>query len=184
MSKQLRFYATVQDELEFLNFVSSLPNSFCFKDGSENKHYSSFIIPWTRIEAANKFEKNFLFKGNKESIRTYIKEHYLHVYDEETMSYQKTDEKIYWLDEDAPVVEFTRSFFRNDGKLVQGRIYANFYFVENLEFVYKGDDLLQFYEILAKWLRKNYKKLKDVDGYFGKEALQWYQEGGDLFPPP
>ena len=103
------------------------------------------------------------------------------MYSEEKMDYVDTGEKFYWIDLNAPLVEFTSSFFRSDGKLVQGRIWVDFNKLEGKEIVYKGDDFKALFETIAKWIRKNFRRKKGIDGYFGREALMWYEGGGEIF---
>lgn len=96
------------------------------------------------------------------------------------MDYIDTGEIFYWIDTKAPLVEFTSSFLREDGSLTQGRLWVDLYKLEGQAFVYKGDDFKVFYETLVGWIRKNFKKLKGVDGYFGQEALTWYESSGRI----
>jgi hypothetical protein len=181
MGKQVRFYALPKDEQQFLDFIESVQGTYKLASESSSHNISSFILPWSDKTRTMAFIKYFIGFGNPNNLFTYIKKGRHKVYNEEKMDYVDTGEQFYWIDINAPLVEFTPSFIRNDEKLFQGRIWADLYRLEGNEFAYKGDEFCSLYESLAKWIRKNFKRVKGIDGYFGQEALDWYKNGGQIF---
>jgi hypothetical protein len=96
-------------------------------------------------------------------------------------TYVETGEMRYFITtSNAPVIEFSRSVVRSDGYIAHGRIWAEMYRLEGDALVYKGKDFEAWYDHIARWLRRNFKRIKGEDGYFGQSALKWYQEGGKL----
>jgi hypothetical protein len=182
MGKQVRFYALPKDEALLLEFVRSIPETYRVSPKSSNPTINSFVIPWSKELPKMVFNKNYFCNIKHNALKTYIRRGSYKVYSEEKMDYVDTGEQFYWIDIAAPLVEYTSSFIREDGRLVQGRIWADMYRLEGNEFMYKGDDFKIFYETLAKWIRKNYKRVKGIDGYFGKEAVAWSEGGGNILP--
>jgi len=180
MGKQVGFYALPKDEMLFLEYVYSLQETYRVSLKSPDSSIISFFLPWSKRLPEPIFRDFYIGKGKLNGLEPFIRKGSKKVYSEEKMDFINTGEQFFWLDMNAPLIEFSSSFFRDDGRLTQGRIWADLYKLEKKEFVYKGDDFKAFYETLAKWIRKNFKKLKGVDGYFGPEALTWYEGGGKI----
>jgi hypothetical protein len=181
MGKQVRFYALPKDEMMFLEFVRSIPETYRVSSKSPNSSIVSFNLPWSTESPEPVFRQYYLGKGNIKTLKPFIRKGSKIVYSEEKMDYVETGEQFFWIDMNAPLIEFSSSFFRDDERLAQGRIWADFYRLEKNEFVHKGDTFETFYETLAIWIRKNFKRVKGIDGYFGKDALAWYEVGGNIF---
>lgn len=181
MGRQIRFYALPKDEVKILDFVRSIPDTYLVSKNSPTSKISNFILPWPRESPEPVFRQFFIGKGRINDLRSYLRKGSTKVYNEEKMDFVETGEKFFYIESQAPLVEFMSSHFRDDERLTQGRLWVDLYRLEGQEFVYKGDEFKEFYETLAGWIRKNFKKIKGVDGYFGKEALAWYKEGGKLF---
>ncbi|MEN4013086.1 MAG: hypothetical protein ROW48_13705 [Bellilinea sp.] len=182
MGRQVRFYTFPSDEISLIDFVFSIPATH-------------FIMSKTSQPVIETVDRNTLLSGDDPNFRhlyiwsnkmlipkNEIVELRMVTYNEELMDFVETGEIMFSVSTHAPVVEFSRSFLRDDNKLVQGRIWCEFYRLNDDRLEYKGDDFTNFYEQIANWIRKNFKKLKGIDGYFGKEALEWYKSGGELFP--
>jgi hypothetical protein len=178
MGKQVRFYALPDDEKIIWDFVRTIPDTFSIVTTSTDSTPKSFFIYLDTSQLKPIFREYFISLGNPDALIPYIRKAMPSVYNRELMDFVKTGEIFYRIDTDAPVIEFSSSFFQEDGKLAQGRIWADLYRLEKDQFIYKGDEFKDLYETLAKWIRNHFKKLKGVDGYFGKEALEWYQKGG------
>jgi hypothetical protein len=181
MGKQVRFYALPNDEELFWEFIQSIPETYRLSTKSPNSSIDSFALRWSKEPPESVFRKYYIGKGKLEALKTYVRKGSRRVYSEGKMDFVDTGEQFFWIDLSAPLVEFTSSFFHDDGRLAQGRIWADLYRLEGKEFVYKGDEFKDFLEVLANWIKKNYKKRKGIDGYFGKEALEWYKSGGKIF---
>lgn len=176
MGKQVRFFALLEDEKRFWDFVRSVPKTYRLHVRSTQPDIGSFVVPWDDEPSQLIFREYFIAKGDLGFIEPFVKSKRSRIYSEEEMEYLG-GENYFRIDTDGPVIEYTSSFLRDDGKLAQGRIWTDFYRLEGNEFVYKGEDFKVFYETLAEWIKKNFKKLKGVDGYFGQEALAWYESG-------
>jgi hypothetical protein len=110
-----------------------------------------------------------------------IKIAHLQKYDEDIMDYVPTGQVSYYVDKDVtPVIEYTPSRIRPDGEISQGRIWAQMYYVEGNEWVYKGDAFNKYYEKIARWIRKNFSRIENADGYFGPEAFKLHKDGNLL----
>lgn len=181
MGKQVRFYALPKDELQFSEFVRSIPETYRVSMKSPTSTIASFILTWSGELPKPVFRDYHIGIGNPNTLASYIRKGSYKEYSEEKMDYVDTGEQFYWIDMNSPLVEFTSLFFHEDGKLAQGRIWGDLYRLEGNELINKGDDFKSFYETLAKWIRKNFKRVKGIDGYFGIEALKWFERGGEIF---
>lgn len=181
MGRQVRFYALPKDEMQFLDFVRSIPDAYLVSGHSPTSKMKNFILPWPGESPEPVFRQSYLGKGNIKALKSFLRKGSTRIYSEQKMDFVETGEKFFYFESQAPLVEFSSSFLRDDGRLTQGRLWVDLYRLEGQEFVYKGDEFKEFYETLAGWIRKNFKKLKGVDGYFGPEALAWYESGGRIF---
>jgi hypothetical protein len=80
-----------------------------------------------------------------------------------------------------PVLEFMPSFKANwEGKpaLGQGRLFGNFE-----PYLGKPREFTEWYELLASWIRRRYRKSPvGLGGFVGPEAYEFYRNGGFLLP--
>lgn len=79
-----------------------------------------------------------------------------------------------------PLLEFMPSFSASwEGKaaLGQGRLFGNFE-----PHLRKPDNFEEWYEILVRWIRRNYRRNPTVRSYVGPAAYQFYEGGGYLLP--
>jgi hypothetical protein len=174
MGKQVRFYMFPQDEADFLEFV--------FKDSTivarlpvfENPEESiiknpGYLLDNPEIRVILYWNTTLGFKPE------YFKRIQRKIFNEETGNFIELEEEYFKVDSfNAPVIEHNRSFARNDGHFVQGRIWAEMHRIENNEkYVYKGLEFEKWYDQIAKWVRKNFTRVKEVDAYVGSEALKW-----------
>jgi hypothetical protein len=81
----------------------------------------------------------------------------------------------------AHVIEFSRSGLREDGTLRRGRVWIETAYFEGEQLVYKDPRFVRWYDRIARWLRRRYRKLKPLI-YIGPQADEWYQAGGKLGP--
>jgi len=80
---------------------------------------------------------------------------------------------------DAPVIEYSRCLFTSEKGLLRGRIWADMYSLQGQERIYKGSEFEDFYNTIARWLRRNLTRIKELYAYMGPAALKWYREGGN-----
>jgi hypothetical protein len=93
----------------------------------------------------------------------------------------ETGEVRYYVDTDnAPVVEFIRSFVNQYNQLKRGRIYANMFQLAGKELVKKDDKFEAWYDQIARWLRRHMKREPGLGAYLGSEASSWYHDGGEM----
>jgi hypothetical protein len=80
-----------------------------------------------------------------------------------------------------PVLEYMPSFYNRWQErpgLGQGRLFGNFE-----SHLGKPPDFFKWYESLANWIRKHYKKNPNaIGGYIGSDAEKFRAEGGYLLP--
>lgn len=180
MGKQVRFYMMPEDELAFLRFVCQDQNVVLLADSSPTpeleiiKDLLSSPRQRSKLETVLIWNKAFPLRDND------VREIHLTEYKGEIGAFIETGKVIYSVNTpSAYVVEFSPSFVRGS-ELVKGRIWANMYRLEGDALVYKGKDFESWYDRIAQWLRRNFKRIRGVDGYLGPQALKWYQGGGKL----
>ena len=89
----------------------------------------------------------------------------------------------YWLiaDNKLPVLHFDRSEFI-DNEIHRGRLYFQPQFVDNMQWVKKSDDFVNWADNIIKVVRRKLKKYKhkmgnyDYTEYLGETALKWLIE--------
>ena len=87
--------------------------------------------------------------------------------------------EAYFVDSDSSVIEFIRSrLFAEDHVITRGRIWADMQRLEHGAFVYKGEEFEKWYDGLAAWIRKHYRKIGARPyTYIGPEAFTLYEQG-------
>lgn len=182
MGKQVRFYTLSTDEIKLVDFVLSIPKAYLLRTKTRLQRIET--VDRDSIINTPDPSLHHLFIGIKSLPIPWsdVTEIRAITYSEEKLDFVETGEIFYSVSTNAPVIEFSRSFVRKDNNLVQGRIWCEFYRLtdDRNHLEYKGDDFKALYETLSGWIRKNFKKLKGVDGYFGQEALAWYESGGRI----
>lgn len=183
MGKQVRFYMMPEDELMFLRAICQSEEVILLADSSPMPEIqviekeNLLVSPQQRSKLTTILIWNRSFPIKRNDIR----EGRLVEYREELGAYIETGDVLYFINSsNAPVIEFSPSFLRSDGELTQGRIWAEMYRLEGNALVYKGEGFESWYDQVARWLRRRFKRVEGVDGYLGPQALKWYQEGGKL----
>ena len=181
MGKQLRFYMLPEDELAFLQFICSDQAVVILATASPEPR--PLIIDQCLTSLSHRSTLNTILLWNTLfSIEdSDVREGRLREYREEQGTYIETGERVYSIDRlNAPVIEFVPSFVRPDGQLVKGRIWAEMFRLVEGERVHKGLNFEAWYDRVARWIRRNFKRVGGIDGYLGTHALSWYREGGEL----
>jgi hypothetical protein len=79
---------------------------------------------------------------------------------------------------DSPVIQFARSVMLPEG-LCPGRIWAEMIVHDSEGNSHrKGSDFEAFYDSLAKWIRKHYRRESEFGFYVGPAAWEWHERGG------
>ena len=181
IGKQVRFYMLPNDEQLFLQFlIEKLSCSFWGRSSATPKPH----ILGDKIGSATEHPElrsvliwNAAFPLDKQDIRKAL----MKKYDAEKYAYIETGEVRYFIESsDAPVIEFSRSFIRDDGRLAKGRIWAGMYRLEGEALIRKEAAFVSWYDQVARWLRRHLKRFEGVDEYLGPAALEWHQAGGKL----
>jgi len=97
----------------------------------------------------------------------------------------KAGPKLYHVDmSGSSVIQFGRSFLRSDAAntLTWGWLWADTRRLtpDNLAFEYKGEGFEKWYDSLARWIRRRYRRVGDR--YVGPRAYEWHLAGGILQP--
>ena len=181
MGKQVRFFMLPPDEQAFLQFVFGDQMVVMLADSSphpelQTMEYSPSYVPEHMQLTTILFWKR-VFHISTDDIREVRGKEYR----EELGAFIETAEVAYRVDTlNAPVIEFSPSFIRRDGRLVKGRIWAEMYRIEGGATFHKGMDFESWYDRIARWLRRNLFRVEGLDGRFGRHALEWYQKGGQV----
>ena len=92
----------------------------------------------------------------------------------------------YHVDEDnSPVIQFHRSRIQGF-TLFRGRIWAQMYSclwapeLNDEVFEAKGERFERFYNSIARWLRRNYRRDPRYGFYCGPAAWEWFMKDGQL----
>jgi hypothetical protein len=182
MGKQIRFFTLSKDEEALLEFVLSIPGNKLIASRSKT--------PGIRIQDQSLLSQStdpdlrdlLIWPSSLQIQATDIILGKRKVYDEQLMDFHETDEMFYYISDEAPVIQFDRSFIRDDGKLTQGRLWCELYRLVDNQLEYKGGEFEKVFETLSRWIISNFYRKKGIDGYFGSEALDWYRRGGKVFP--
>lgn len=178
MGKQIRFYILPEDEQHFLDFVFQKPTVRLLRISSNSP---DFVIDRGFLDLLPNAPQIYIWDSTFGLAEKHIRKVFRNKYDENQGIYIATDEPYYVIDRfDAPIVEYSRSFFREDKKLMQGRIWAEMYRVENSKMIHKEQGFISWYEELAQWIRRNCKRDKELEAYVSKRAVEWHNSGGEF----
>jgi len=172
MGKQVNFFMLPADETEFLNFIKSTDKNVLIYP------YRSPTITFRPIKIPPKhFSTDFwfhlwLYNPNFGEINySYIKE-----------------QKHYYVDEfKSPVIEFSRCGINDKSELSQGRLWiATAYVIKDntgkLIWQNKPLELINWYEKIARWIKKKYIKIGKGQGafYVTTDVVRWVKKGGGI----
>jgi len=182
MGRQINFYTLTEDERAFVEFLS-------------RKDALTFALPFSNTPGLDVSTPKKILGSNSSEIRKvliinegfpieaqYIRK--IHTKEQEGIAelVDLENESIYRVDTlNSTVIEWSRSRPRPDGQLAPGRIWAEMTRLEDGVIVDKDPGFIQWYERIARWLRKNYQRVEGQFRYFGPAAAKWYAEGGVLF---
>jgi hypothetical protein len=175
MGKQVNFYMLEEDEQEFMEFVLSDHKTVIL--GSSSLQETPSILDHLPVENSplNWRGEAFFWRPDYPLFTRYI-----------VMKVGPLQgQGVYFVDGSrSSVIEFDRNFLLPDeNMLTRGRIWADMRRLEEDHFIYKGEEFEAWYDSIAKWLRKRYRKV-EPGSYFriSPRAYAWYQAGGKLQP--
>lgn len=174
MGRQVNFFIMQKDEDEFVRFVLSQPGVEMLGHLSLTKKVP--VLSALPIEDSPLLPSRQIF-FHRQGTPVYTTSVVVQVG-------PLAGKLIQFLDVSAsPVIEFSRSMLHPDGTLGQGRIWADMRRLEGDHFVLKGDEFEQWYETLARWIRKRWGRLERGSFYrLSDNARVWCESGGKLGP--
>lgn len=153
MGKQVRFFMTNKDEVDFLKVIVQFSNSIL-----DNK---AFIL--TVEEAKSSTSNLSLFIASKNANISKDNNGFV-------------DPIV------AEVIQFSRCMLLEDKYLRNGRVWAEFkYYDDRKKLVNKSKEFKDTYNIYEKWIKKNFRLSKCKDYYIAKDAYRAYKEDGIIF---
>lgn len=182
MGKQVRFYMLPEDERMFLEFVCQDPNAVLLAPRMPGPELRVIENAFASVEQRTQMTLMLLWNRVFPIKEQDVRENRLKEYKKEIDAWVETGEIDYSVDKlQAPVIEYIAPFFLgSSGKLTQGRLWAEMYRLEENTLVYKGEGFESWYDRIARWLRRNFKRVQGMDGYFGPHVLEWYRGGGEV----
>jgi len=179
MGKQIRFYILPEDELKFLDFVFQKPGIQLLRRVFET---SNPFINKVTLLGEHKLHRVYIWDSDIRFDEMRIEKFFYKKLDESSGLYNDTEEAYYTITNalDAPFIEYTRSFIREDGKLVGGRVWAEMYRTQGNEMVLKVPQFISWFEDISFWLKQNLKRDRDINAYVSQRAVEWRSMGGEF----
>jgi hypothetical protein len=149
MGKQVRFFMTHEDEIDFLRHTVRdgnliLDNKSQVLSAEEAIHSSQLILFVSR--------KNVNINDIKKNGNGYINQM------------------------DAEVIEFLRGKFIDSKHLMSGRIWAEFNFYDNAQLRTKSEEFKPMYKSYEKWIKGNFRISVAKDYYIADNAYKSYKK--------
>ena len=149
MGKQVRFFMTNKDEVDFLKAIIQFNNSIL-----DNK---AFVL--TVEEAKSSTNLSLFITAQNANI--------------------SKDNNGFVDPIVAEVIQFSRYMLLEDKYLRNGRVWAEFkYYDDSKKLVNKSKEFKDTYNIYEKWIKKNFRLSKCKDYYIANDAYRAYKEDG------
>lgn len=163
MGRQVNFYMSETDEVEFIEYVR--------KTGKIEILPSRMSSPSERLDALPKPDPSIAF------CRVFL--YNSEIQGKLAIEFIEQRKEYYVEPSKSPVIEFCLST-RSRNILREGRIWAELLIFdpEMGTFVLKSPEFKRWYERIAGWLRRKYKRVGSF--YAGPGALKFREEGGIL----
>ena len=164
MGRQINFFLHSDDQKEFDEFLKSFGDVV--------------LLPYYHFDNKVSVIKDTLIRNiETEGERIYL----IRPEDLKNVKLIHIEKFNYWLvdDNSLPVLHFDRSVFK-DNVINSGRLYFQPQYVENMQWVKKSDDFINWADRIIKSARRQLKKHKYEMGnysyteYLGKHALEWF----------
>lgn len=163
MGKQVNFWMLPEDESIFMEYLRERKNTALIKPKSSELEVE--IVDFDLVLSNTEPMLLIWDKTNPIEDRHFIDKHHYFIIDRFNA---------------APVIEYSRSTLTSGIGLSRGRIWAEMYLLQGQEFFHKGSEFEDFYDSIARWLRRNLMRIKELSAYLGPAAVKWYQKGGNL----
>lgn len=174
MGKQVNFYMLEEDELGFMQLVRAKTAIDIVGSASTSETPTALDHLPTEHSPVVWRNKVYLVRPGSVLFTRYVM----------MTAGPMRGQGLYFIDESrSSVVEFSRCILRPDGVLTRGRIWAEMRRLDGDHFVYKGHGFEEWYDSIATWIRRRYRKVGDKPYfYIGPKACEWWQAGGQLQP--
>jgi len=183
MGKQVGFCMLLEDERMFLQFLSRDQDTVLLdrRMPEPKLHVTTIGDALASLQQRQRWTEILLWNMAFPISEQDIRESHLQTYSEDLKAWVETGEIDYVVDKSrAPVIEYCPSFLRPNGSLASGRIWADMYRLEENNLVYKGKEFELWYDRIARWLRRSFRRVAEINLYFGPRALEWYRGGGQV----
>lgn len=160
MGKQVCFFMTHKDEVLFFEFIKEMKDSIF-------DYYGNAL-------GIEQLSKPLIYTGEEDDADQIVL-FYLTI-PNAAIEFRKSGgvEQL-----TSEVIQVSRSAFRNNNQLWNGRIwYEDKYYDDQGRRIKKADWLNKKYNEYQRWIRKNLKPNKDNDFYIGENAYELYKMQG------
>lgn len=164
MGRQINFYMLPEDEEEFVAYVLSQKKDILMVVGHSETASPKIIENLPATFSEGNWNPIYFWDRN---VNGELKAEYI-----KTQGYFLVDSSA------SPVVEFIRCFVQ-DNLLLRGRIWAEIKYWNGDKSIYKGKEFENWFNALARWIRRNYQKISKVE-YLAPRAAEWHRRGGML----
>jgi hypothetical protein len=175
MGKQVNFYMLEEDEKEFVEFVLSQSEAVIL--GFASLQETPSILDRLPTEDSPVIRQHTVFFWRPSDP--------LFTWSGVMKAGPLQGQRLYFIDSSqSAVIEFGRCLLLPDkNMLTRGRIWAEMRRLEGDKFVHKGEEFEKWYDIIAAWVRKRYRKIGTKPYfYISPRAYSLYQAGGKLQP--
>jgi hypothetical protein len=166
MGRQVGFHALPDDLGDFLDFVCAKDPVIVTLMDSERPQIESLANPRSDNRVMSLWNQALMPTLERELVR------------------HPPASEYYRIPYSRPVLELSPSravSWNDQSALLGGRLYG-------FSFEDASKDYATWYETLAKWIRSHFTRnpVEGIEGYVGRAALAWFQQGGILLPalPP
>lgn len=163
MGRQVNFYMLPEDEKQFIEFVRSTGDIAVYNWKNETPYPPEILEFPPPFSVPSSFDYCIFNKSLGSAVKTTFIE----------------KQGYYTIDmTNSLVIEFSRCGLKNN-KLREGRIWAEFKIVVGNSFQGKEEEFLKWYQKIARWIKRNYKRMEN-GWYIGPKTEEWVQNGGTL----
>ncbi|WP_062419443.1 hypothetical protein [Levilinea saccharolytica] len=179
MGRQVRFYMLLDDEQEFLDFVCQKPGVKLLRVVSD---IPELVIGKKVLLESQNMRQVYVWDSAFSIPQNSIEKLFYTNYDENLGQYVDTERAFFTINRSssAPFIEYSRSFIRDDGKLTEGRIWAEMYRSEGDKLVRKEPEFISWYGEVARWFRQNLQHDRELNAYVSRRAMEWRKNGGEF----
>jgi hypothetical protein len=162
MGRQIGLYAFREDMTEFLDFASTHDPIVVTLMDSDQQDIRPLPTPADETRVMTLWNHDLIPSLRRSLVKRPGGSDYYRVSYSQPVLELSPSRKVSWNERPA---------------LLRGRLYG---------FSFEGmpDAYATWYDVLSRWIRSHFTKnpVEDLDGYIGKAALAWFNQGGVLLP--